>query len=222
MATNSSISRCGQTLMRSPCSRSTRWMPSGGTSARSRCFSGAPFFGVGDVARGGGRRAHRRGDRAAARRPPGGRRRPPARRRVRRPRERQPRRPRPPAAGAAAGGRGRGLLGVGRAVGADGRRARAALGHPPVGALGQLGRERRVEDLLVERCVFASAIVLSSRAVPRCRRPCGSARSGPRGRSPARTAARARAARTSEAACLGPTTTPPSSRKFACLAMNGE
>ena len=40
--------------MRSPCSRSTRWIPSGGTSARRRCFSGAPFFGSGTLPEGGG------------------------------------------------------------------------------------------------------------------------------------------------------------------------
>src|SRR3989442_309580 len=51
---NSSISRCGKTLTRSPCSRSTRWMPSGATSARSRCLSGAPAFGVGMRPVGGG------------------------------------------------------------------------------------------------------------------------------------------------------------------------
>src|SRR5215211_3682432 len=54
IATNSSISRWGHTLMRSPCSRSTRWIPSGGTSASSRCFSGAPRFGSGTLPVGAG------------------------------------------------------------------------------------------------------------------------------------------------------------------------
>src|ERR687891_2072661 len=51
---SSEVTRWGNTLMRSPCSRSTRWTPSGGTSASRRCFSGAPGFGDGGLPVGGG------------------------------------------------------------------------------------------------------------------------------------------------------------------------
>src|SRR3972149_1270486 len=117
IATNSSISRCGHTLMRSPCSRSTRWIPSGGTRARRRCFSGAPFFGSGTLPVGAG--ACRGGGGGAAARAAGG------------------------GGGDRGGGGGRGEgrgppfrgLAPGRA---SGRRPRRALGDASVGALGQL------------------------------------------------------------------------------------
>src|SRR5918996_907363 len=48
------IRRWGNVLTRSPCSRSTRWTPSGATRARSRCLSGAPGFGEGTFPVGGG------------------------------------------------------------------------------------------------------------------------------------------------------------------------
>src|SRR5207245_2327816 len=53
-ATNSSIIRWGNVLTRSPCSRSTRCTPSGATSARRRCLSGAPGLGEGGRPVGGG------------------------------------------------------------------------------------------------------------------------------------------------------------------------
>src|SRR3954471_1232949 len=151
IAMNSSISKCGHVCTRSPCSRSTRWMPSGGTIASRRCLSGAPFFGVGmlPVGSGASRTAAVIGAAATATEPP------------------------MPGAAAAAGGAARGGCGgrcrarssssAGRrggarlcrvcglffrvlaAVGADGGATRTPLRDPAVGPGGRL----RIQRLLV-------------------------------------------------------------------------
>ncbi len=66
IATNSCTRRCGKTFTRSPCSRWTRWMPSGATRASRRCLSSAPAFGAGALPVGGGRGAQRRWARGRA------------------------------------------------------------------------------------------------------------------------------------------------------------
>ena len=199
-AMNSSISRCGHTLTRSPCSRSTRWMPSGGTSASSRCFSSAPFFGVGHVpgraaapgAPGRWRPAPPAGAAAgaaaaAAQEPPP--------RRARQPPLRQPVR--------RAARSCRGLLGV-RPCGRRARPPTAPGPRRPAGRSPWRARPRACCRSLLGRAACLRApcpsSLSSTTAVRRSRRPCGSSRSARPGRSPGRTAARARAARTSAAA----------------------
>ena len=170
-------------LTRSPCSRSTRWTPSGGdqrqqpvlvglrpSSASGRCRSGrAPARGRGPAAapprrrRGGA--AGTRARRAAA----------PAPRRA-------GRRPPPPAAAAAAGG------GFGSARRCAARSALTAAERARPSAtrwsvpLASSASSVLVEDLLVERVSSSSCHRRLLTGVPRCRRPCGSARSGPPGR----------------------------------------
>src|SRR5581483_1298156 len=230
-------SRWGHTLTRSPCSRSTRWMPSGGTSARSRCFSGAPLFGSGTLPVGGG--ASRTGTATATA---------------------------AAAAGAAAGAGAEAATGADLAAGAaavaavgggagseggggaealpappavpgpagaasepvaagrpDGGRSRAALGHTPVGSLGELVGQDLVEGLLVERGVLSRHRLLvpsySGPEMPpslRIRQKCTA-------RKITSTNGSARTCSTYQRSnVFGPTTTPPIRRKLACLAMNGE
>ena len=97
----------------------------------------------------------------------------------------------------------RGFLGVGFAPDADGLRARTALGDAPVDPRRGLRVEHRLVGVHVLGGLFPAHRRLPT-TVPRCRRPCGCARSAPPGRSPTRTAARARGARTSGAACPAP------------------
>ena len=135
----------------------------GGTSASSRCLSWAPFFGLGDVARGPVPVAGRRGLTVGTT-PPG------CRGSGRGGAWARAERGRRAAAGAAAAGAGAAVrLGVRRSVGAHGGRPRAALGHAAVGALRELGRERLVEDLLVERRVFARHVPRLFRRLQRSR-----------------------------------------------------
>ena len=208
IAMNSSSSRCGHVCTRSPCSRSTRWIPSGGTSASRRCLSGAPFLGVGRLPVGSGASRRGRGDRrcghGAPRRPLRPRRRP--RRQARRrggraaavaARAAAAAALRASAACAAASSGMRGAGTRGSPWSARGPRRRAGRCPRPAAASSTAGRRRGPCWLLPSSC--APCLLLT--AAPRCRRPCGSARSGPRGTAPARTAARARAARTSAAAC---------------------
>ncbi len=137
-----------------------------------------------------------------------------------------------PAAGAAAaagsGGsrsgrsrRGLAFLGMRRLVRADRGRAGAPFGDASVRALRELIGQRRVEDGLVERSVFSrhrSVAPYSGPEMP----PSLRIRQKWTARKITNTNGNASTWSTYQRSKVcGPTTTPPSSRKLACLEMNG-
>ena len=180
-------------------------------------MSSAPFFGVGMLPVGSG--AVRTGvgdgrrdrDGSSSRRGGGGR------------------RGRAGAAGAAAAAGGSGcrsrsgfgFLGMRGLVCADRGRACASFRDAAIGALRELGGERRVEDGLVERRVFSrhrSVAPYSGPEMP----PSLRIRQKWTARKITNTNGNASTWSTYQRnKVCGPTTTPPSSRKLACLAMNG-